>query len=93
MILAWSPLGQGRLLADPTLAAIARKYGKTAAQVVIRWHLDSGLIVIPKSANPQRIAENFAVFDFSLDAEDTQAIDALDEPNGRIGPDPDTADF
>lgn len=90
---SWSPLGQGKLLADPTLAAIAARHGKTAAQVVIRWHLDSGLVVIPKSVTPSRIAENFDVFGFSLDAEDMAAIAGLDAPDGRIGPDPDNAPF
>ncbi|MBU1376954.1 MAG: aldo/keto reductase [Alphaproteobacteria bacterium] len=90
---SWSPLGQGQLLSDPQIAAIAEKHGKTPAQVVIRWHLDSGLIVIPKSVTPARIRENIAVFDFSLDAADLAAIAALDSPTGRIGPDPMTATF
>ena len=85
---SWSPLGQGKLLENPTLAALAAKHGKTSAQVIIRWHLDSGLMVIPKSANPARIAQNIDVFDFRLDPEDLAAIGALDDPNGRIGPDP-----
>jgi len=90
---SWSPLGQGQLLSDPAIAAIAAKHGKTAAQVVIRWHLDSGLIVIPKSVTPSRIRENAQVFDFRLDAEDLAAIATLDDPAGRIGPNPDTATF
>jgi len=90
---SWSPLGQGQLLADPQIAAVAKKHGKTAAQVVIRWHLDSGLIVIPKSVTPSRIRENIDVFDFKLDADDLAAIAALDTPSGRIGPDPMTATF
>jgi 2,5-diketo-D-gluconate reductase A len=90
---SWSPLGQGTLLDDPALRALAQKHGKTAAQVVIRWHLDRGYIVIPKSATPSRIRENFDVFDFSLDAEDLAKIAALDRKNGRIGPDPETANF
>jgi 2,5-diketo-D-gluconate reductase A len=85
---SWSPLGQGDALTNPVLTGIARKHGKTAAQVVIRWHLDSGLIVIPKSVTPSRIAENFDVWDFGLDAEDMAAIEALDSPSGRRGPDP-----
>jgi 2,5-diketo-D-gluconate reductase A len=90
---SWSPLGQGQLLADPTVAAIAGKHGKTAAQVVIRWHLDSGLIVIPKSVTPARIRENIAVFDFKLDAQDLDRLAELDTAEGRIGPDPLTAAF
>jgi 2,5-diketo-D-gluconate reductase A len=90
---SWSPLGQGKLLDDPTLAAIARKHQKTPAQVVLRWHLDSGLITIPKSVTPARIAENFHVFDFTLDGDDMAKIAALDDPAGRIGSDPDTATF
>jgi len=85
---SWSPLGQGTLIQDENLAAIARKHGKTPAQVIIRWHLDSGLIVIPKSATPARIRENFAVLDFGLDAEDMRLIEKLDDRSGRIGPDP-----
>ncbi|HEY0212499.1 MAG TPA: aldo/keto reductase [Paenirhodobacter sp.] len=90
---SWSPLGQGTLLADPTIVAIAAKHGRTPAQVIIRWHLDSGLIVIPKSVTPSRIVENFDVFGFALDAQDMTAIAALDIVAGRIGPDPMTADF
>lgn len=90
---SWSPLGQGRLLQDPTLAGIAARHGKSVAQVIIRWHLDSGLIVIPKSVNPGRIRENFDVFDFALDEADLAAVAALDSPDGRIGPNPMTAGF
>jgi 2,5-diketo-D-gluconate reductase A len=90
---SWSPLGRGAVLDDPVLGAIAAKHGKTTAQVIIRWHLDQGLIVIPKSVTPSRIVENFQVFDFKLDADDLAKIDALDRPDGRIGPDPLTAAF
>jgi len=90
---SWSPLGRGALLQDPVLADIGRKHGKTPAQVIIRWHLDEGLMVIPKSIRPERLAENIAVFDFRLDAEDRARIAALDSPDGRIGPNPNTADF
>jgi 2,5-diketo-D-gluconate reductase A len=90
---SWSPLGQGQLLADPVIGAIAAKHGKTPAQVIIRWHVDSGLVVIPKSVTPERIVQNFAVFDFQLDAEDKAAIAGLDSADGRIGPDPLTAAF
>ena len=87
---SWSPLGQGAGLKEPTILEIARKHGRTPAQVVLRWHLDLGLIVIPKSSTPERIAENFDVFDFVLDADDWKAIEAMDRPDGRIGPDPET---
>lgn len=90
---SWSPLGQGRLLADPAILAIADKHGRTPAQVIVRWHVESGLIVIPKSVNPARIAENFDVFGFSLDEDDHAAIAGLDAADGRIGPDPLTATF
>ena len=85
---SWSPLGQGQLLSDPVVGRIAAKHGKSPAQAIIRWHLDLGLIVIPKSVTPARIAQNFDVFDFKLDAEDLAAMAALDDPKGRIGPDP-----
>jgi diketogulonate reductase-like aldo/keto reductase len=85
---SWSPLGQGTLIADETLAAIGRKYGKTPAQVILRWHLDNGLVVIPKSVTPSRMRENIDVFDFNLDAEDMRVIEALDDASGRVGPDP-----
>ncbi len=76
---AWSPLGQGSdLLADPTLAAIAAKYGKTAGQVVLRWHIELGMVAIPKSANRERIAQNIDIFDFALTHEEVAAISALD---------------
>lgn len=90
---SWSPLGQGKLLDNPTVAAIARKHGRTPAQTIIRWHIDNGLVVIPKSVTPARIVENFKVFDFTLDAEDLASLDKLDNPGARIGPDPKTADF
>lgn len=85
---SWSPLGQGKLLDDPVLATIAKKHRKTVAQVILRWHLDSGLIAIPKSTHAPRIRENFALFDFNLDSSDLAQIAKLDA-NGRIGPDPD----
>ena len=85
---SWSPLGQGQLLSDPVVGLIAAKHGKSPAQAIIRWHLDLGLIVIPKSVTPARIAQNFDVFDFKLDVEDLAAMAALDDPKGRIGPDP-----
>ncbi|MGW6389172.1 aldo/keto reductase [Streptomyces sp. NPDC055103] len=85
---AWSPLGQGKgILEVPAIVAIGRKHGRTPAQVVLRWHLQLGNVVIPKSVTPSRVRENIDVFDFTLDAEDLAAIAALDE-NRRIGPDP-----
>lgn len=85
---SWSPLGHGQLLKHPELARIAARHGKTPAQAIIRWHLDSGLMVIPKSIRAERIEENFEVFDFRLDEEDLAAIAKLDTPGGRIGADP-----
>jgi 2,5-diketo-D-gluconate reductase A len=90
---SWSPLGQGKALTDPLIGGIAARHGRTPAQVIIRWHLDMGLIVIPKSVTPKRIAENFDVFGFKLTAADLAAIASLDSPRGRIGPDPTTARF
>jgi 2,5-diketo-D-gluconate reductase A len=86
---SWSPLGRGGDLEDPVIADIARKHGKTPAQVIIRWHIESGLTVIPKSSSHARQAENLDVFGFSLDADDMHAIAQLDRGDGRIGPDPD----
>ncbi|MCS0637938.1 aldo/keto reductase [Streptomyces sp. LP05-1] len=85
---AWSPLGQGKgLLEVPTIVAISQKYGKTPAQVVLRWHLQLGNVVIPKSVTPSRIQENIDVFGFTLDDDDLAALAALDEAK-RLGPDP-----
>jgi 2,5-diketo-D-gluconate reductase A len=85
---SWSPLGQGGLIHNPAIEAVARKHGKTPAQVIIRWHLAQGLIVIPKSVTPSRILENFQVWDFDLNTDDMAAFAALDQASGRIGPDP-----
>ncbi|ODT79450.1 MAG: oxidoreductase [Pelagibacterium sp. SCN 64-44] len=90
---SWSPLGQGRLLADPVIGTIAARHGKSPAQVIIRWHLDMGFVVIPKSVTPGRIVENFEVFDFTLSDEDKAAIAGLDSADGRIGSNPVTATF
>lgn len=90
---SWSPLGSGRLLSDPTLEKLAKKHGKSVAQVIIRWHLQEGLIVIPKSIHQERIAGNFDVFGFELDADDMQTIRGLDSADGRTGPDPAAAAF
>jgi 2,5-diketo-D-gluconate reductase A len=86
---AWSPLAQGALLDDPVIRGLAEAHGRTPAQVVLRWHLQLGNVVIPKSVTPGRIEENFDLFGFELDAADMDAIAALDRGE-RIGPDPDT---
>ncbi|GAA0997457.1 aldo/keto reductase [Subtercola frigoramans] len=88
---AWSPLARGRILDNPVLDAIAAKHGKSPAQVVIRWHLQLGNVVIPKSVTPSRIAANIDVFDFVLDAEDLAAIGTLNSGE-RTGKDPDDFD-
>ncbi|MFF9853859.1 aldo/keto reductase [Streptomyces litmocidini] len=88
---AWSPLAQGAVLGDPAVAAIAARYGKSPAQVVIRWHLQLGNVVIPKSVTPARIRENFDVFDFALTDEEMQAVASLDR-GLRTGPHPDELD-
>ncbi|HVI55744.1 MAG TPA: aldo/keto reductase [Luteibacter sp.] len=86
---SWSPLGQGgELLKNETLVGIAKKHGKTTAQVVIRWHVQLGHMVIPKSVTPERIEANIDVFDFELSTDEMKAIDALDAGN-RMGPHPD----
>lgn len=86
---AWSPLAQNRALDDAAIRRIAEKHGKTTAQVIIRWHLESQHVVIPKSVTPERIRNNFEVFDFTLDPDDMQAIAALNRDE-RLGPDPET---
>jgi 2,5-diketo-D-gluconate reductase A len=91
---AWAPIAQGKVLGDPALASIAEKYGKSPAQVVLRWHIQRGNIVFPKSTTPSRIRENFELFDFELDEADVSAIDALDKGEaGRDGPNPDAFDY
>ncbi|MDT0302819.1 aldo/keto reductase [Streptomonospora wellingtoniae] len=86
---AWSPLGQGQLLQDPTIAKVAEAYGKTPAQVILRWHLQIGNIAIPKSVTPERIRSNFDVFDFELSSGDVETVSGLNDGQ-RFGPDPDT---
>jgi 2,5-diketo-D-gluconate reductase A len=91
---AWSPIAQGEVLDDEIIEEIARRLDRTPAQVVLRWHIQRGSIVFPKSATPERIRENFEVFDFELDAGDVEAIDALDiGEDGRTGPHPDRFDY
>ena len=86
---AWAPIARGTVISDPVVAAIAHRAGKTAAQVVLRWHIQRGDIVFPKSVNPVRIRENIDIFDFELDDQDMTAISGLNQ-NRRTGPDPDT---
>jgi len=88
---AWSPLGRGNVLDDPMIDSIARRAGKTPAQVVLRWHIERGDIIFPKSVNPERIKENIGIFDFELPSEDVEAITLLNR-NERTGPDPDKFD-
>ncbi|MGH2892700.1 MAG: aldo/keto reductase [Solirubrobacteraceae bacterium] len=87
---AWSPIAQGGVLEDPVIGQIADRLQRTTAQVVLRWHLQRGSIVFPKSTTPSRIEENFAVFDFELEDGDIDAISGLDRgEDGRTGPNPD----
>ena len=90
---AWSPIGGqgGAVLSDPTLSALGEKYGKSPAQVVLRWHIELGNVIIPKSTHAERMAENFDIFDFELAPDDVAMISGLDR-NGRVGPNPDSFD-
>jgi len=91
---AWSPIAQGKVLADPVIKKIADAIGKSPAQVVLRWHIQRGDIVFPKSVTPERIKENLALFDFELDSSDMDAITGLDKGEaGRTGPNPDKFDY
>ena len=88
---AWSPIAQGGVLDDSTITQIAEEVGKTPAQVVLRWHIERGDIVLPKSVTPSRMKENFELFDFKLEPSDMHTITALDRgENGRTGPHPNT---
>jgi 2,5-diketo-D-gluconate reductase A len=89
---AWAPIARGKVLDDPTIAEIAERYGKTAAQVTLRWHIERGDVVFPKSVTPARIKENIDIFDFELSGADVEAISALNRDD-RMGPDPDTFDM
>ena len=89
---AWSPLMQGQLLDNETLQEIAHKYGKTTAQIILRWDLQNEVVTIPKSTKEHRIIANADVFNFELTKEDMEKIDALNQ-NHRVGPDPDNFDF
>ena len=87
---AWSPLAKGRVLNDPTIGAIASRIRRTPAQVVLRWHIQRGDVIFPKSTTPARMKENFEIFNFELEDEDMAAINALDRGEaGRTGPNPD----
>jgi 2,5-diketo-D-gluconate reductase A len=86
---AWSPIAQGKVLDDPAITAIAERLGRTPAQVVLRWHVQRGDVVFPKSVTPERIRQNFEIFDFSLEEGDMASITGLDR-HERTGPDPDT---
>lgn len=91
---SWSPLGQGDLVDDSAVAAIAEKYGKTVAQVILRWHIEIGHVVIPKSNRRERMAENRDLFDFALTEGETATLTSLNRGDaGRKGSDPDTATF
>lgn len=91
---AWSPIAQGGVLDDPTIRSIADRVGKSAAQVTLRWHLQRGDIIFPKSTTPSRIKENFELFDFELPDADMSAISALDKgEDGRTGPNPDQFNY
>jgi 2,5-diketo-D-gluconate reductase A len=91
---AWSPIAQGKVLNDPVIERIADAAGRSPAQVVLRWHIQRGDIVFPKSVSPDRIRSNFALFDFELDSADMDAISALDQGEpGRTGPNPDKFDY
>ena len=91
---AWSPIAQGRVLGDPVITEIASAVSRTPAQVVLRWHVQRGDVVFPKSTTPSRIEENFGLFDFTLDDDAMKALSALDKgEDGRTGPNPDTFDF
>jgi 2,5-diketo-D-gluconate reductase A len=87
---SWAPLGQGTLLAAPEIVAVAQKHGVSPAQAILAWHRQHGLVTIPKASSPARLAENLASQELVLDAGDMAAIDALDDPGGRRGPDPAT---
>jgi 2,5-diketo-D-gluconate reductase A len=91
---AWAPIAQGKVMDDPALKEIAERLGKSPAQVVLRWHIERGNIVFPKSVTPARIKENFELFDFQLEPGDAEKIDALDQGEaGRDGPNPDVFDY
>jgi len=94
LVEAWSPIAQGQVLDDPVIGKIASAAGKTPAQVVLRWHVQRGDVIFPKSTTPSRIKENFEIFDFELSDDAVDALSALDQgEDGRTGPNPDTFDY
>lgn len=91
---AWSPLGQGKILTDELLAQISQRHGKTPAQVILRWHIQHGYVIFPKSMNRSRMEENFEIFDFELSPEEMAQLAQLDKgEEGRIGPNPAVFDW
>lgn len=82
---AWGPLGKGRQLSEPEITALAKKYGKTAAQIILRWHFQRGIVTLPKSVHKERIIQNADIFDFELTPEDMKIMESMDlrEPTGR----------
>ena len=92
LVEAWAPIAKGRVLGEPVITRLAEKYGKTPAQIVLRWELQLGIIIIPKSVHRERIEENSKIFDFELTPEEMLDIDGLDR-NGRIGVDPDKVEY
>lgn len=92
LVEAWAPIAKGRVLAEPVILRLAQKYGKTPAQIVLRWELQHGIIIIPKSVHKERIRENSQIFDFSLTDDELTDINGLAR-NGRIGVDPDLMEY
>lgn len=86
---AWSPIARGRVATEPVITSIAEELGRTPAQVTLRWEIQHGIIVIPKSVTTERVVSNLDVMDFELTPAQMEAIDGLDSPEGRMGPDPD----
>lgn len=90
---AWSPLSRGTIFTNEVILDLSHKYKKTAAQIILRWHFENGIVAIPKSSNPKRLLENLDIFDFHLSADDLEAMNKLDSNSGRTGADPAFADF
>lgn len=90
---AWRPLGKGALLGDPVIGQIAKQYDRTPAQIILRWHLQNGIMIIPKSVHAERMKENISLFDFELTPDDLEKINMLDRIDGRMGANPDNPQF